>query len=103
MAAVNFDVDTDNLRAGVRDMREQLSAMKEGRDALATSVAEVESTWEGPAKEQFSSQFLRDCEEFDSIYKTISEILDRFDRAATEYDTCDAQVLEIINAMRGGE
>ena len=68
MAAVNFDVDTDNLRAGVRDMREQLSAMKEGRDALATSVAEVESTWEGPAKEQFSSQFLRDCEEFDSIY-----------------------------------
>ena len=103
MAAVNFDVDTDSLLTQVRAMQEQLNAMKSARDTLAASVAEVESTWDGLAKEAFSTQFNRDCEEFDSIYTSISEIINQFEMAAKEYVVCDAQVLEIINAMRVGE
>lgn len=103
MAAVNFDVDTDNLRTQVREMQEQLNVMKSAMDTLAASVVEVESTWKGLAKEAFSTQFNRDREEFDSIYTSISEVINQFEMAAKEYDVCDAQVLEIINAMKVGE
>lgn len=89
MAAVNFDVDTDNLRAGVRDMREQLSAMKEGRDALATSVAEVESTWEGPAKNSLAH----------NSYATVKNLI-RYIRLFPKYSTgLTGQQQNMIHAM----
>lgn len=103
MAEVNFEVDTDRLRGCIKEMREQLHAIKVGGTSLITAIEKLESMWEGPAKEAFSTQCNMDYERFNALYKSISDAVERFDAAVAGYESCDAQVYEIIEMLKVGD
>lgn len=100
MATSQFEVDTDYLRNSITDIRQHLQTLKNVQNRLDSKMVEISGMWEGPARDAFYLQFRADSEKLLELRKQIEEALDSMDSAAKEYDTCDADVRSMIDAIK---
>jgi len=100
MAAGNFEVDTNQLRHNVSDMRESYQRLKSAQQDLQNRITMLAAMWKGKARDAVHTEFEKNQLAFQEISKQIDELLVSMDSAAREYDVCDTKVRSAIDQIR---
>lgn len=95
-----FEIDSVRLRKAAEDLEQQLNNLKSARNDIAGKMGEVETMWEGPAKEAFQSQYELENLEFTELCDSLDKEIKDLYSAATEYEMSDGKVRNIVDAIR---
>lgn len=100
MAIKEIEQNTDFLADDIARLEEQRTALEKAMEAMFAAVEELESTWQGPAKAQFTVQFQNDLERCREMNKTLESLIEKLRTARSEYDKCENEVGNIVRAIR---
>lgn len=94
-------VDTTNtLKADVTEMNAQLGRIMNYASQLEGTLRQLESMWEGEAKEAFSNAVRDDLRRLKDLVKAMQNLTDRTGEARKEYDKCENTVAQIIASIK---
>ena len=88
MAGRIIEVNTSTLRSDV-------SAIEE-----AQALRELESMWDGNAKQAFSAAVNDDIRRLRELAKALAQFTEKTSEARREYDTCETAVSQIVSSIR---
>ncbi len=100
MAIKEIEQNTDFLADDISRLEEERTALEKAMEAMFAAVQELESTWQGPAKAQFTVQFQNDFEKCREMNKTLESLIEKLRTARSEYDKCENEVGNIVRAIR---
>lgn len=100
MAATVIEVDTSVLRSDVNVIHEELSGIGKDADKLANILSQLESMWDGDAKQAFSTAVRDDVNRLRELVKAMNTLTDRTSEARAEYDKCEGAVGQIVSSIR---
>lgn len=100
MAIREIEQNTDYLSDDIVRLEEEKAVLEQSIDEMFAAVEELESTWEGPAKESFRSQFQSDYERCVEMNRTLGTLIEKLKTARTEYDKCEEEVGAIVRAIK---
>lgn len=100
MAATVIEVDTGVLRSDVSVIHEELSGIGKDADKLESILGQLESMWEGEAKQAFSTAVRDDLGRLRELVKAMNTLTDKTSEARSEYDKCEGAVGQIVSSIR---
>lgn len=100
MAVREIAVSTENLEKDIIRLKGVLADLRKNKDKMVQEIEQLNSMWSGTANQMFTKQFTSDCISFDSLCRTIEEMIQAMEHAKTEYEKCDNRVYGIVSAIR---
>ena len=100
MAGRIIEVNTSTLRWDVSAIEEEISGINRGADRLAQALRELESMWDGNAKQAFSAAVNDDIRRLRELAKALAQFTEKTSEARREYDTCETAVSQIVSSIR---
>lgn len=100
MAIREIEQNTDFLSDDIARLEEEKAALGQAIDAMFDAVQKLETTWKGPAKEAFQTQFQADYQTCKEMNKTLETLIDKLRTAGAEYDRCEEEVGNIVRSIR---
>lgn len=93
-------IDTRQLSAGIRDMREDLDQLHSCSMRLMDAVQQLSGLWEGPAHAVFADAFQRDSQWLEQQLKGLVNYTNDLEQARRDYDRCDETVRGLVNSIQ---
>jgi len=94
-------VDTTNtLKADVAKIDAQLGYILNYASQLEGALQQLESMWDGQAKEAFFRSVRDDLNRLKDLVKAMKNLTSRTDEARREYDKCESMVSQIIASIK---
>lgn len=100
MAIQEIAINTDKLGRDIENLRNVLWQLKKDETKMVQEIQELNAMWSGTANQAFNVQFQADCQSFESLCKTIEEMIQALETAKRDYEKCDNQVNSIVSAIR---
>ena len=100
MAVKELALDTVALDRDVGDIRSCLAQVRAEAEAMFAAVTVLNRTWEGPAKEDFVTQFHADAALVERMLHTVSALADDMQRASATYKKAGQNVADAIDSIR---
>lgn len=93
-------IDTRQLSAGIRGMREDLEQLHSCSDRLLEAVQQLSSLWDGPAHAAFINAFSQDAQWLEQRLEGVTRYTDDLEQARQDYDRCDQTVRGLVDSIR---
>lgn len=100
MAIREIEQNTGSLSDDIARLEEAKAVLEQSVDAMFAAVQELETTWQGPAKETFRTQFQNDYNRCVEMNRTLGALIEKLRTARVEYDKCEEEVGAIVRAIR---
>lgn len=100
MAIKEIEQNTDFLSDDISRLESEKAALERAMDEMFAAVRELDSTWEGSAKNGFEVQFQNDYEKCKELNKILESLIEKLRTARSEYDKCENEVGNIVRAIR---
>lgn len=100
MAGKLIEVNTNTLKANVSEIDGELHAILQCAEKLADILSQLESMWDGNAKQAFSLAVKDDLNRLQELVKAMQNLTDKTGEAREEYDRCESTVAQIIASIR---
>lgn len=100
MASRNIEINTNSLRSDVTTIEGEIAAINRGAEKLLQTLHELESMWDGIAKQAFSAEVNRDVQQLRELSKAMERFTGKTSEARQEYDRCESAVDQIIASIR---
>lgn len=100
MADRLIEIETNALDADQRSMSACLQTVKNEIRQLIEEMQQLDSMWEGAAKQAFLAQFQNDCAIMEDICTNLTEYLTSMEKASMEYKKCESDVNDLIRSLR---
>lgn len=100
MSITEIEIDTEHLKKDVEMFKNLLSQLKKNQDSMERAIERLNTMWQGPANQIFNIQFRADCESFSNVCATVEAMIQAMEAARMDYEACDEQVSDLINAIR---
>lgn len=92
-------MDTNALNGDAAAVAESIQAIIAETDKLESAFHQLDSMWDGPTSEVFKSVYEHDINALKSLIETLKRF-NAFENGAREkYETCEADVNEIISSL----
>lgn len=98
--ANTIEVNTTTLKSDVATIEDELQKISSAAERLLQALHELESMWEGTAKQAFSAAVNSDIVQLKELVKTIKDFNGKTGEAREEYDKCENTVAQIVAAIR---
>lgn len=92
-------VNTTVLSKDIEVLQQQLDVVKSDLNKMYNAVQVLNGMWDGPTNKVFNNQFTRDRKDMFELCNTIQKIINCMEYAKKEYDTCEANVYNIIASI----
>ena len=99
MASI-IEVNTMTLKSDVATMEGELHKISTGAERLLQILHELESMWDGIAKQAFSAAVDSDVAQLKELVKVIKNFNGKTGEAREEYDKCENSVAQIVASIR---
>lgn len=100
MAAKIIEVNTNSLKSDVEVIWSELERISGNADRLLSILGQLETMWEGSAKQAFSSAVRDDVARLRELVKAMKDFTGKTSEARVEYDKCEIAVSEIVSSVR---
>lgn len=97
---MDIEINTDILKSDASSMGDKVSILRSTMEQMNSAVLEMSGMWEGTAHDSFVTQYNSDYENMKEICDIVDKIIDCMNYAVTQYDQCDTEVKDVINALR---
>lgn len=98
--AQEIEINTGSLNRDIESMQTHLDKITGDLSKMYDAVALLDKMWDGPANDAFRQQFMSDKEQMQDVCDTIQKIIDCMMFASKEYDTCEADVHNLVASIR---
>lgn len=95
-----IEVNTTTLKSDVDTISVELQKISSDADRLMQALRELESMWDGTAKQAFSAAVSGDIVQLKELVKTLNDFTRKTSEAREEYDKCENSVAQIVAAIR---
>ena len=99
MSAGYFEVDTNFLSRDTAELEQIVEELRNRLSEMQNGVQQINSTWEGSAKNAFIEQVSKDAEFYNNYIDEIVVFLNNMKSSAHEYDKCESEVLELVQSI----
>ena len=99
MASI-IEVNTSTLKSDVATIEEELQKISTAAERLLQTLHELESMWDGNAKQAFSAAVNSDIAQLKELVKAMHGFTGKTGEAREEYDKCENTVAQIVAAIR---
>ena len=100
MAGKKIEVNTVTLRSDVSGIEEELRGIRQGADRLEQLLRELESMWDGSAKQAFSAAVADDLRRLRELAAAMEDFTEKTDEVRREYDRCESEIAQIVSSIR---
>ena len=100
MAVSKIEVNTNTLRSDVERVRTELKGLKVDMRKLSEVSTQLNSMWEGEAKQAFIMAVQDDIRRLSELIAALEKFTTSTDTARGNYDTCEKNVSSIISSLR---
>lgn len=100
MASNIIEVNTGSLKGDVGEIAAELGKIRGCADQLLTLLGQLETMWEGSAKQAFSAAVRDDVGRLRTLVQAMQTLTNRTSDARAEYDKCENAVSQIISSIR---
>lgn len=100
MASQIIEVNTNTLKADVSEIAAELTGIRGDADKLEGVLGQLESMWDGNAKQAFSAAVRDDLTRLRELVKAMQDLTGKTGQAREEYDRCENAVEQIISSIR---
>ena len=95
-----LDVTPSRMAQKANTMAELTRTLETNLEELRESMTSLNSSWEGPAQQEFAAQFESDYETMKQMCQMIREFQQTFEYAKDEYTKCKQFVADTVAAIR---
>lgn len=95
-----IEVNTTTLKSDAAAIEGELQKISAAADRLTQTLHELESMWEGTAKQSFSAAVTSDITQLNELVKAMKIFTGRTGEAREEYDKCENTVAQLVSAIR---
>jgi len=99
MASI-IEVNTATLRSDVSTIEGEIHGITTDADRLLQILHDLESMWEGNAKQAFSAAVTSDIAQLKELVKVMKDFTGKTSEAREEYDKCENAVAQIVASIR---
>lgn len=100
MASNIIEVNTNSLKGDVEEIAAEVKAIFNDADQLLNLLRQLETMWEGPAKQAFSAAVQDDVGRLRALTQAIQTLTNKTSDARAEYDKCESAVSQIITFIK---
>ncbi|NBI65374.1 hypothetical protein D1646_00835 [Pseudoflavonifractor sp. 60] len=100
MAGQIIEVNTSTLRSDVSEIASELLGIKSDADKLEGVLGQLESMWDGYAKQAFSAAVRDDLSRLRDLVKAMQSLTTKTGQAREEYDKCENTVSQIVSSIK---
>lgn len=100
MASNIIEVNTNSLKGDVEEIAAEVKAIFNDADQLLNLLRQLETMWEGPAKQAFSAAVQDDVGRLQALTQAIQTLANKTSDARAEYDKCESAVSQIITFIK---
>lgn len=92
-------INTTTLSRDIELLQQQLNIVKTDLNKMYNAVRVLDGMWDGPANQAFNNQFNHDRNDMLELCNTIQKIINCMEYAKKEYNTCEADVNNIVASI----
>lgn len=100
MASRMIEVDTSVLNSDITEIETEIRNLYSGAAQLESILHQLESMWDGRAKQEFSNAVNDDLRRLRELTKAIETFTKNTDEVRREYERCEGAVSQIIGSIR---
>lgn len=100
MAEKLIEVNTNILRGDVAEIDGELRSISSSAGKLESVLSQLESMWDGNAKQAFSTAVRSDLGRLRELVAAMRDLTAKTGTAREEYDKCESAVLQIVSAIK---
>lgn len=100
MASNIIEVNTSSLKGDGEEIAAELEALGDDADQLLDLLRQLETMWEGPAKQAFSAAVQDDVGRLRALIQAMQTLTNKTSDARAEYDKCESAVSQIITSIK---
>lgn len=100
MGAKVIEVNTSTLKSDVSVIEGEIQSINSGANRLLQALHELESMWDGNAKQAFSAAVNDDILRLRELAKAMEKFTGKTSEARQEYDKCESAVSQIVSSIR---
>jgi uncharacterized protein YukE len=100
MDITEIAVDTDILNSDIGELQMLLDSAKLQLDEMFNQIVELNTMWEGAAKEQLINQFELDYSNAKNIIETIESLIECMKYARNQYNSCENEIENLVNSIK---
>lgn len=95
-----IEVNTTTLKSDVATIEAELEKISSAAERLLQTLHELESMWDGNAKQAFATAVNSDIVQLKELVKAMKNFSRKTGEAREEYDKCENTVAQIVAAIR---
>lgn len=100
MASNIIEVNTGSLKGDVSEIAAELEKIRRGANQLLNLLGQLETMWEGSAKQTFSAAVRDDVGRLQTLVKAMQVLANKTSDARSEYDKCENSVAQIVASIK---
>lgn len=100
MANKKFKISTGRLQKDAEQIRRLIDTMERTINDMRGSVQQMNSMWEGTAKQGFTLAFADDMKAMEAVLKELKALNGYEVQAEESYESCERQVGSSVQDMR---
>lgn len=100
MASNIIEVNTGSLKGDVSEIAAELEKIRGGVSQLMNILGQLETMWEGSAKQAFSAAVRDDVGRLQTLVKAMQVLTNKTSDARAEYDKCENLVAQIVASIK---
>ena len=100
MAKEHVKTDTSRLMGDISKTEADITQAEKETNDMFAAVAELNKMWQGPANTAFNQQFTDDYNRMKNYLSNLRKFTQRLKEDKTAYESCEARVLEKVNALK---
>lgn len=98
--ATGLKISTESLGSDIEKIATSIRNIRAYMTVIRNAAVALNSMWEGPSKQAFIQQINSDCENMESLLKTIAEYKNALENANTQYRETSGNIESYINSIR---
>lgn len=100
MEGNEIKVDTKLLDKDKQSLVVEVNKIKKEMKSMHDSIKELDTMWEGTAKNEFVKQFTKDYEFLTFLCNAAEEFVDSLSNASKEYTNCENTTQGIVTSIQ---
>lgn len=100
MASNIIEVNTGILKGDIEEIAAELKLLGDDADQLLGLLEQLETMWEGSAKQAFSAAVRDDVGRLQTLIQAMRAFTNKTSDARAEYDRCESAVSQIVSSIR---
>ena len=99
MAVQEITIDMTLQASDIQSLQENVALLRSQMQEMYNEITELDAMWDGPANDAFNQQFQQDYATMENMCKTFDSIIDCFEFANKEYNSCENSVFDIVKSI----